>query len=688
MCGQVFLGVVIAALVLADDSCFSVLMLGKETATKAAPMEDPMELPRYEPLQRISLLQVQQQASLQHRASPLSFFNDPPFESEDSDTPFSLVTAKATARRPETGSMLPQPGLMELGASQTSNSRVRQNENPNVPTNSWPSLTAAGSDSKVLQNESPNLPANSWLSLTAAGARAAAETDLPSLPSWSSSYQQLQQPQNKPVQLPASQDGEVDHSSMSPGALGHLSNLLRTSPLSGATMQQPQATDGSATIVSLLTAGSPRNAAIHSEKSGLEATASQGMPTAGYHADNTEYGNLVQQAREGERYKEEPHILPATHLDPAERGAYHQAVQPSMEWEHHEEEPHILPANDAKRPETAEGIAYNQAVQQAMEWEQSQKDAYTQPNNEIVTDAKRPETAEGIAYNQAVQQAQLREEPYAQSNNDIVTVANRPESAEGIPYNQAVQQAIEWEQSQRDAYTQPNNKIVTDRPRAFATHGSHVPSNEIEEELHPTYATASSDCTPKCMWSCESVKCDEVCTPECQPPRCETRCASADLSGCAMECEEPHCAVVCPERQCPSQSCSSCTSTCTDPVCKLRCPKKQPCHNVCEHPSCEWKCSAPSECPAPRCHMVCESPKNCMGSTYRSLPPLVPGEIAVQSFAAPTNDAALNQNSINVSAVTRSTSQLRSQVSSSVSEHPLLERRTMGLPLIRPTLAK
>merc|ERR1719272_20579 len=102
-----------------------------------------------------------------------------------------------------------------------------------------------------------------------------------------------------------------------------------------------------------------------------------------------------------------------------------------------------------------------------------------------------------------------------------------------------------------------------------------------------------------------------------------------------MECDKPECAVMCPKSQCPSHDCPFCKATCGDPVCKLKCPNKQPCHNVCEQPTCEWKCKAPTECPAPKCQMVCEHPKNCMGNTYQDMPPLQPGEIAVQSFTTP-----------------------------------------------------
>jgi hypothetical protein len=158
-------------------------------------------------------------------------------------------------------------------------------------------------------------------------------------------------------------------------------------------------------------------------------------------------------------------------------------------------------------------------------------------------------------------------------------------------------------------------------------------------------ATHSGDCAPQCTWKCDSPKCDEVCTPVCRAPRCETRCVGADLSTCTMDCGKAHCAVVCPQRPCPKGgSCPKCTTVCGEPVCKLRCTGKQPCHNVCEEPDCEWKCHAPAQCPTPRCHMVCEK-MACATSTYQQLPPLRPGETAVETFSAPAsaNKALLAQ---------------------------------------------
>eukprot|EP00932_Pfiesteria_piscicida_P012750 SRR837773.24179.p4 GENE.SRR837773.24179~~SRR837773.24179.p4 ORF type:complete len:135 (-),score=52.00 SRR837773.24179:54-458(-) len=71
-------------------------------------------------------------------------------------------------------------------------------------------------------------------------------------------------------------------------------------------------------------------------------------------------------------------------------------------------------------------------------------------------------------------------------------------------------------------------------------------------------------------------------------------------------------------------------------MCMLQCPKAQPCHNVCEHPKCTWKCRAPDSCPKPVCNMTCDTPSNCVGSTFQQLPPLNRGEMLVQSFVAPS----------------------------------------------------
>mmetsp|Transcript_35510 Transcript_35510/g.80098 ORF Transcript_35510/g.80098 Transcript_35510/m.80098 type:complete len:585 (-) Transcript_35510:68-1822(-) len=158
------------------------------------------------------------------------------------------------------------------------------------------------------------------------------------------------------------------------------------------------------------------------------------------------------------------------------------------------------------------------------------------------------------------------------------------------------------------------------------------PAPAYDDTLSGYYGPQPDECTPQCTWKCETPKCDEVCEPICKAPRCETRCQGADFSSCAMDCEEPHCAVVCPHKTCPTGGCPMCATTCSEPTCKLKCPGEQNCYSVCEQPDCEWKCTPPQDCPAPSCHMVCEQPHNCAGGTYRELPPVQPWETTVDQF--------------------------------------------------------
>merc|ERR1712070_764629 len=67
----------------------------------------------------------------------------------------------------------------------------------------------------------------------------------------------------------------------------------------------------------------------------------------------------------------------------------------------------------------------------------------------------------------------------------------------------------------------------------------------------------------------------------------------------------------------------------------MKCPPSNLCKSICEEPQCEWSCQAPTSCPKPECHMLCESPKKCGRYNFtKQLPPLSPGESAVQTFAA------------------------------------------------------
>lgn len=153
----------------------------------------------------------------------------------------------------------------------------------------------------------------------------------------------------------------------------------------------------------------------------------------------------------------------------------------------------------------------------------------------------------------------------------------------------------------------------------------------------PATRAGLDTCTPQCTWQCSSPKCDEVCSPKCQAPKCETRCPSTpDLSSCAFDCDTPACSVSCPQNGCSSLDCPSCQASCGEAHCKLNCQGEQACSTVCEQPECEWECKAPEDCPAPECQMVCQQPTDCMGSTHKELPPLLPGECAIQTVKAST----------------------------------------------------
>jgi len=153
------------------------------------------------------------------------------------------------------------------------------------------------------------------------------------------------------------------------------------------------------------------------------------------------------------------------------------------------------------------------------------------------------------------------------------------------------------------------------------------------------FPTPAGHCSPQCFYKCQDVRCDEVCEPVCKAATCETRCSRVDLSKCTEDCTKPHCRIDCPRRQCASASCPFCKTKCGKPQCLLRCPKEQPCHTVCEHPVCTWKCRAPDRCPRPKCQMICESPPRCMSSTFKALPGLAFGEVRVQRFQVSPEEA-------------------------------------------------
>lgn len=149
----------------------------------------------------------------------------------------------------------------------------------------------------------------------------------------------------------------------------------------------------------------------------------------------------------------------------------------------------------------------------------------------------------------------------------------------------------------------------------------------------------AAGCTPVCKWHCTTPQCAEVCEPECDAPRCDVRCTHKETSGCNFNCAQPSCAVICPSAKCSQSNCPKCNALCGAPKCTLDCAGYQPCHSVCEQPTCKWNCKKPEVCPEPKCSMVCESPKACPDmSTHMALPP-VGNEYVVSSFNIPHSPA-------------------------------------------------
>jgi len=245
-----------------------------------------------------------------------------------------------------------------------------------------------------------------------------------------------------------------------------------------------------------------------------------------------------------------------------------------------------------------------------------------------------------VARRQAAMQAQLQKLHEEQESLKLLeqsltqNLSAAASVGRQVPQGVATQRASGWPASflHRAGAAQPfadHSGRFTSRPQALAQTARAPQGQE--------YAPDHAQCTPKCSYQCTNPTCEEVCDPVCESPKCQTRCSGADLSACLMQCGQPHCAVVCPKRPCAGPGCPACQTQCSQPMCMLQCPKAQPCHNVCEHPKCEWKCRAPDVCPKPECKMSCETPSTCMGSSFEQLPPLRQGEMLVQSFAAPAS---------------------------------------------------
>lgn len=153
-----------------------------------------------------------------------------------------------------------------------------------------------------------------------------------------------------------------------------------------------------------------------------------------------------------------------------------------------------------------------------------------------------------------------------------------------------------------------------------------------------TNTSGNRSCNPVCTWQCERLECERNCVPVCQPPSCETRCRSANTSGCSMQCGRPHCYTICPKIRPSEENSPLCTTHCSDPMCTLVCPQRQDCRSVCASPVCEYQCSTPTDCPEPKCSMRCDAPDHCHDH-HTGLPPLDDDEIKVTSFDSPLNMA-------------------------------------------------
>jgi len=149
----------------------------------------------------------------------------------------------------------------------------------------------------------------------------------------------------------------------------------------------------------------------------------------------------------------------------------------------------------------------------------------------------------------------------------------------------------------------------------FFTHDS-----EKIREL-PKYGAKATTCHPKCFWKCGG-DCDQVCTPNCAPPRCETSCGPLEVGMCQQRCEEPKCAVVCPG-QCETRECPKCKTVCAPPVCHTHCNDE--CESRCADPQCDWNCKPDPKCVQPECKLDCNNPKECgYASTLTTKVPIAP----------------------------------------------------------------
>eukprot|EP00928_Gymnodinium_smaydae_P042935 TRINITY_DN28868_c0_g1_i1.p1 TRINITY_DN28868_c0_g1~~TRINITY_DN28868_c0_g1_i1.p1 ORF type:complete len:300 (+),score=36.81 TRINITY_DN28868_c0_g1_i1:152-1051(+) len=151
-------------------------------------------------------------------------------------------------------------------------------------------------------------------------------------------------------------------------------------------------------------------------------------------------------------------------------------------------------------------------------------------------------------------------------------------------------------------------------------------------------------CEPHCGWKCgRSPACDQVCTPACAPPKCQTVCRRT-AETCETRCAPPRCAVVCPDSACKDGKCKKCHTVCGPPLCTTQCGED--CHSFCEKPACSWNCTRGPACPMPSCEMKCTGVGKCATNLHaanetRHKAPIFPGKTVVSAADASMDVSSL-----------------------------------------------
>ena len=157
----------------------------------------------------------------------------------------------------------------------------------------------------------------------------------------------------------------------------------------------------------------------------------------------------------------------------------------------------------------------------------------------------------------------------------------------------------------------------------------HPPASQNATPIEPVVESSivhdDEACLPKCTYSCVEPECLQRVEPDCEIPKCETRCPdpSTYYNSCVVECNEPSCMLTCPEDQYQTEvpyannmTRPLCTTTCAEPQCHLKCDVGMECESICEEPKCKWKSKDPVKCPQPQCTLNCETAKACYKGSY------------------------------------------------------------------------